>query len=522
VRRGLLAACGAALRLVERRGGAGLSESSEAARIPASAGIVEGPLAHARPRILLIRPDHFGDLLLTSPAVELLRSALPEAHLALMVGPWAEEVAKRDPLLDELILCPFPGFTRTPKGSSLQPYRLLWETSRLLRERRYDAALVLRYDHWWGAWLAALAGIPVRVGWAVPECRPFLTHVMDIAAGSVAAGSVAAGSVAAGSVVAGSVVAGSVVAGSAGVSPARDTGGRDARAPGGSSWLAAADAHHHPRRQAPGKTHWTAQSLAVVRRLLEVWQKASESAPMLGQTDCDSWREPLAGSAGRWPARDTGGRAARAPSIGSPSATHQGQFDGAPGQLPLRFAISLEEEREADRLWAELGLTSETPAVALHPGTGSPLKLWPEERWVSLGTALAGSGMRVLVTGSSGEAELASRIVGAIPGAVSLAGATQFGTLAALFRRCRLVVGVDSGPLHLAVATDTPSVRLFGPTDQAVYGPWGDPSRHRVVVAEQVRPCSRLDITPPSGAVPPCMELITVEHVLDACEGVMH
>jgi len=130
--------------------------------------------------------------------------------------------------------------------------------------------------------------------------------------------------------------------------------------------------------------------------------------------------------------------------------------------------------------------------------------------------------MTVLVTGSQGEADMAARIAGAIPGALNLAGATGFGTLAALFKRCRLVVGVDSGPLHLAIAADIPSVRLFGPTDQSVYGPWGDPGRHRVVVGEHVLPCGRLDITPRQGTVPPCMASITVEQVLDACEGVMH
>jgi hypothetical protein len=128
-----------------------------------------------RPRVLLIRPDHLGDTLLTTPAVELLRKALPDARLTMLVGPWSEEMARRDPLLDEVLVLPFPGFTRAPKGSYLAPYRLLRQAASELRRGSYDAALVLRFDHWWGAWLAALAGIPTRVGYGVRECVPFLT-----------------------------------------------------------------------------------------------------------------------------------------------------------------------------------------------------------------------------------------------------------------------------------------------------------------------------------------------------------
>ena len=38
--------------------------------------------------------------------------------------------------------------------------------------------MVLRFDHWWGAWLAAAAGIPRRIGYDWPETRPFLTQAV--------------------------------------------------------------------------------------------------------------------------------------------------------------------------------------------------------------------------------------------------------------------------------------------------------------------------------------------------------
>ncbi len=135
----------------------------------------------SEPRILLIRPDHVGDLLFATPALRLLRKAMPHAHLTAMVGPWGEAVLSGNADLDSLIVCPFPGFSRQPKRSAVEPYRLLFHWSRVLRKERFDMAIVLRFDHWWGAWLAHAAGIPHRLGHEVAVCQPFLTRMSPYA-----------------------------------------------------------------------------------------------------------------------------------------------------------------------------------------------------------------------------------------------------------------------------------------------------------------------------------------------------
>jgi len=58
--------------------------------------------------------------------------------------------------------------------------------------------------------------------------------------------------------------------------------------------------------------------------------------------------------------------------------------------------------------------------------------------------------------------------------AISVAGETSILQLAALLKRCRLFVGNDNGPMHIAAAVGTPVVALFGPTDPAEWGPWGE------------------------------------------------
>lgn len=132
----------------------------------------------AAPRILLIRPDHIGDLLFATPALRVLRKAFPNAHLACMIGPWGKAVLESNPHLDEIIVCGFPAFSRKPKASLLAPYRTLQQWAAELRPRRFDMAIVLRFDHWWGALLTYLAGIPRRLGYAIPECQPFLTQAL--------------------------------------------------------------------------------------------------------------------------------------------------------------------------------------------------------------------------------------------------------------------------------------------------------------------------------------------------------
>jgi heptosyltransferase-2/heptosyltransferase-3 len=124
--------------------------------------------------ILVIRPDHLGDLVLAAPAVAALRQAYPAARIAAWLGPWGEPVWRDHPALDTIETCPFPGFTRAAKPNPVQPYGLALREARRLRGR-FDLAVNLRFDFWWGAMAACWAGIPT-IGYDVPECRPFLSR----------------------------------------------------------------------------------------------------------------------------------------------------------------------------------------------------------------------------------------------------------------------------------------------------------------------------------------------------------
>jgi ADP-heptose:LPS heptosyltransferase len=108
--------------------------------------------------------------------------------------------------------------------------------------------------------------------------------------------------------------------------------------------------------------------------------------------------------------------------------------------------------------------------------------------------------------------------------AYGLAGRLSVGELAALYHRASIIIGIDSGPVHLAVMVGTPVVGLYGPLDPGKWGPWCPADRHRVVRVEL--PCSPCDCIydPPCGIPiePACCSGITVGAVLAAAEDLLN
>lgn len=365
-------------------------------------------------RVLYIKPDHLGDMLLATPVLAALRQRFPEARITALVGPWARMALERNPNVDVLATCPFPGFERTKDErrttkaaqfwlssfvvrlwSLLTPYVLLLRYAALLRATRYDLAIIGRDDHWWGAALALLAGVPQRVGYAVPECRPFLSNALP--------------------------------------------------------W--------NPNE------HVTRQGLALVDR-------------------------SNAGTLERWSVE-------------------------ASNAAPLRPALFV--PAPADVAWAEewhaAHLAPGEKLVIIHPGTGGAAKHWLDERWSEVADRLLKEPKtRGVLTGGPGEEARVARIrANMLRGALNLAGQTSVGQLAALMARAALVMGVDSGPLHLAAAVGARTIHLYGPGDERRFGPWGDPATHTVVHTELwCRPCGVFSACPRGLAIPECMERISV------------
>lgn len=148
------------------------------------------------------------------------------------------------------------------------------------------------------------------------------------------------------------------------------------------------------------------------------------------------------------------------------------------------------------------------PLIAIAPGASWPSKRWPRPRWRELGAALTRQGCRLIVLGQPGEG---------VPCGWDLTGQTTVDEAARVLHAADLMIGCDSGLMHLALAADTPVVALFGPTDPAIL--IQDDSRFTAI--RSTAPCSgfwnHAPIVGAPGVCPEghesCLESITPEMV---------
>jgi predicted lipopolysaccharide heptosyltransferase III len=145
---------------------------------------------------------------------------------------------------------------------------------------------------------------------------------------------------------------------------------------------------------------------------------------------------------------------------------------------PVAPSLGLPPEAEvaAEDLLAHKRVSRDRDLVLVHPGARWWFKTWPAERFAALGDRIAEElGAQILIAGGRGDAPAAEAIQGQMRSpAMSVAGETSVLQLAAVLKRCRLFVGNDAGPMHIAAAVGTPVVALFGPTDPAEWGPQGE------------------------------------------------
>ncbi|WP_417484095.1 glycosyltransferase family 9 protein [Maricaulis salignorans] len=134
---------------------------------------------------------------------------------------------------------------------------------------------------------------------------------------------------------------------------------------------------------------------------------------------------------------------------------------------------------EAVRAQAADRLPGDGPYLAICPSASWIFKVWPAESFAAFirrFTAPGGvmPGASVVMLGGPGDAVYAQPVFDALPQTrfIDLVGLGLPETAACL-QRCRLYVGNDSGLMHMAAAVGTPTLGLFGPSDDRCYAPWG-------------------------------------------------
>lgn len=187
---------------------------------------------------------------------------------------------------------------------------------------------------------------------------------------------------------------------------------------------------------------------------------------------------------------------------------------GAPTNDPsYELDVRPEDEARAASLLAEAP-PGDGPLVLLHVGSKDPSRRWPPERFAAVADALVERrGARIVLTGSEGERQMTSETTCAMRSpALDLAGRTDLGAFAAVIARSDLLVANDTGASHVAGATGTPSVVLFG---------WSRPHQFMPPNRTLHRAVDALDGAEPRDAGEAALMALPPERVIAECEAAL-
>jgi predicted lipopolysaccharide heptosyltransferase III len=157
--------------------------------------------------------------------------------------------------------------------------------------------------------------------------------------------------------------------------------------------------------------------------------------------------------------------------------------------------------------------------VVLHPGSARAEKFWVARRWAEVADRMSDEGrLRCVLTGGKSrmEQEHIARIKAHLQHRiVDLSGKLDLLSLAALLQRARLLITIDSAPMHLAAALGTPQVALFGPTNPFHWRPRTTPA----TILRAGNPAPMTDFLPKQP--PHSMKEISTEQVIDAMQTLL-
>ena len=186
---------------------------------------------------------------------------------------------------------------------------------------------------------------------------------------------------------------------------------------------------------------------------------------------------------------------------------------GCDRDLPrVWLSPSRKEGERVARFWREIQPVR-SPVIAIQPSSSktTDFKRWFPERYARLCDDLVLSlGATIILTWGPGGRRAVEEIQAAMTQPSHIACSTTLMELSALFQKCDMYVGGDTGPMHLACFSGLPAVVIYGPTDPWVNAPYPH-SHHRIVRVDL--PCSPCRDKTCSRRL--CMKAVTPEMVFE-------
>jgi len=188
----------------------------------------------------------------------------------------------------------------------------------------------------------------------------------------------------------------------------------------------------------------------------------------------------------------------------------------------LYMPIKTEYERVIDRFLALSDIGAKDVVVAVHPGASCISKRWSAYKFGRVADELMDKhNVKIVIIGGPSDVKTVKEVeTGMLHRPIILSEEHSIGEVAALLKKCKLLISNDSGPVHIAVAVGTPVVSIFGRLDPGLSPQrWGPVGPKDIVIHKDVgcKEClahnCKLSFK--------CLDAITVEEVLSAAEKLL-
>lgn len=178
---------------------------------------------------------------------------------------------------------------------------------------------------------------------------------------------------------------------------------------------------------------------------------------------------------------------------------------------------------EDEDLWSQKWLKDQgigsKPIIGIHPGAYYESQRWPIESFAKLVNQIQDNlEVDVVIFGSQGDKNLVDRICSLINSKVLTYVGNDLRCFAALVSHCCILICNNSGPLHVAVAMNIPTISFMGPTNKDKWMPIGN--IHKVLRIDDLS-CIGCNLGACKIGTHDCMRLITPLTVLNAVKGVL-
>ena len=189
----------------------------------------------------------------------------------------------------------------------------------------------------------------------------------------------------------------------------------------------------------------------------------------------------------------------------------------------LFFHIPLGAKENVNNLLAAFGIEA-GQFIQIHPVSRWMFKALPIDHIVELITLLHQKGEKIVLTASSDPSEMKMNQeicnrLSHIP-ICDLSGKITLKELGAVIEMSRLLISIDSLPVHISSALQTPAVAIFGPTSEINWGPWRNPNSRIVTNSFSCRPCYQ----PGCGGSrkSDCLETLSPQKIYEAAVDFLH